>query len=128
MPNFESITRRSIKFASEDSHQRSLNAPEFEDQSKEETAWQEHWAREAAWRLAKKILKSKEKHKAAFFSPTEKWCVRSPSKIKPEEREFVVGVDAHDKLKGSEFCRVGDCDDFQVSGDSHNSQWSSADA
>ena len=40
--------------------------------------WQEHWARESAWRLAKKILK--EKHKGAFFSPTEKWSLPSPSK------------------------------------------------
>ena len=57
--------------------------------------------------LAKKILKLKEKHKAAIFSPTEKWCLPSTSKIKLEEKEFVV--DAHDKQKGSEFCRVGDC-------------------
>ena len=38
------------------------------------------------------------------------------------------GVGAHDKQKGFELCRVGDCDDFQVSYDSHNSQWRSADA
>ena len=84
-----------------DSHQRSPNAPRFEDRSQEamewqehrsqeETEWQEHWAREAAWRLAKKIQKLKENHKAAFFSPTEQRCLPSPSKIKPEEREFVV--------------------------------------
>ena len=34
-------------------HQRSLNAPKFEDRSQEETEWQEQGAREAAWRLAK---------------------------------------------------------------------------
>ena len=45
---------------------------------------------EAAWRLAKKILKFKEKHKTTFFSPSENWCVPAPSTIKPEEREFVV--------------------------------------
>ena len=33
-------------------HQRSPNAPKFEDRSQEETEWQERWAREAAWRLA----------------------------------------------------------------------------
>ena len=38
-----------------DSHQRGLNAPKVEDRSQEETEWQEHWAREAAWKLAKKI-------------------------------------------------------------------------
>ena len=37
-------------------HQRSPNAPKFEDRSQEETEWQEQGAREA-WRLAKKFLK-----------------------------------------------------------------------
>ena len=36
-------------------HERSPNAPEFEDRSQEETEWQERCAREAAWRLAKSI-------------------------------------------------------------------------
>ena len=44
-------------------HQRSANAPKFEDRSQEETEWQEQGAREAAWRLAKNILKLKEKMK-----------------------------------------------------------------
>ena len=60
------------------------------DRSQEETEWQERCAREAAWRLAKKIQKIKEKHKPAFFSPSENWCLLAPSSIKPEEREFVV--------------------------------------
>ena len=38
-------------------HQRSPNAPQFEDRSQEETEWQEHGAREAAWKLAKNVLK-----------------------------------------------------------------------
>ena len=46
-----------------DPHQRNPNAPKFEDRSQEETEWQERWAREAAWRLAKSILKLKEKIK-----------------------------------------------------------------
>ena len=37
-------------------HQRSSNAPKFEDRSQEETEWQEQGAREAAWKLAKSIL------------------------------------------------------------------------
>ena len=37
-------------------HQRSPDAPEFEDRSQEETKWQEQGAREAAWRLAKSVL------------------------------------------------------------------------
>ena len=44
-------------------HQRSPNAPKFEDRSQEETEWQEQGAREAAWRLAKSVLKLKEQTK-----------------------------------------------------------------
>ena len=60
-------------------HQRSPNAPKFEDRSQEETEWQEQGAREAAWRLAKSILKLEE-NKAAFLSPSEKQvlaCINS---------------------------------------------------
>ena len=60
-------------------HQRDPNAPKFEDRPQEETEWQERWAREAAWRLAKNILKLKGKNKAAFFSPSENWCLPAPS-------------------------------------------------
>ena len=73
-----------------DPHQRNPNAPNFEVRSQEETEWQERCAREAAWRLAKKYQKLKEKNKAAFFSPSENWCLPAPSNLKPEEREFVV--------------------------------------
>ena len=52
-------------------HQRSPNAPKFEDRSQEETVWHEQGAREAAWRLAKSVLKLKEKNKATFFSLSE---------------------------------------------------------
>ena len=70
-------------------HQRSANAPKFEDRSQEETEWQERWAREAAWKLAKSVLKLKEKNKATLFSPSENRC-QPASTLKPEEREFVV--------------------------------------
>ena len=40
-------------------HQRRPNAPKFEDRSQEETEWQEQGAREAAWKLAKNVLKMK---------------------------------------------------------------------
>ena len=75
-------------------HQRNPNAPKFEDRSQEETERQERDAREVAWRLAKSILKLKEKNKAAISSPSENWCLPSPSTIKPEEREFVVDSSA----------------------------------
>ena len=77
-------------------HQRSPNAPKFEDRSLEETEWQEHGAREAAWKLAKNVFKLKEQERAAFFSPSENRCFPA-SNLKPEEREFVVdsGASVH---------------------------------
>ena len=73
-----------------DPHQCSPNAPKFEDRAQEETEWQERCAREAAWRLAKSVLKLKEKNKTAFFSPSENCFLPVSSTLKPEEREFVV--------------------------------------
>ena len=73
-----------------DPHKRNPNAPTFEDRSQEETEWRERWAREAAWRLAKNVLKIKEKNKTAFFSLSENRCLLAPSTLKPEERAFVV--------------------------------------
>ena len=43
-------------------HQRKPNAPKFEDRSQGETEWQEQGAREAAWKLAKSVIKFKEKN------------------------------------------------------------------
>ena len=76
-------------------HQRNSNALTFEDRSQEETERQD--AREAAWKMARCILKLKEKHKTTFFSLLENWCLPSPSTNKPEEREFVVdsGASVH---------------------------------
>ena len=72
-----------------DPHQRNHIAPKFEDRSQEETEKQERYAREAAWKMARRILKLREKHKTTFFSPSENRCLPSPSTIKPEVREFV---------------------------------------
>ena len=68
-------------------HERSPNAPKFEDRSQEETEWQEQGAREAAWKLAKRVLKLKEHERATL--PSENRCLPASS-LKPEEREFVV--------------------------------------
>ena len=78
-------------------HQRNPNAPKFEDRSQEETEWQERCAREAAWRLAKSVLKLKEKNKAALFSPSENRCLPALN-LKPEEREFVMDSGASMKM------------------------------
>ena len=53
-------------------HERSLNAPKFEDRSQEETEWQEQGAREAAWKLAKSVLKQNQKNRGTFFSSSKK--------------------------------------------------------
>ena len=73
-----------------DSHQRNPNAPKFEDRSQEVTEWQERYAREAAWKMARCILNFKEKHKTTFFSLWENCCLPAPSNPKLKEREFVV--------------------------------------
>ena len=70
-------------------HQRSSNAPKFEDRSQEETEWQEQGSREAAWKLAKNVINLKEHERATLFSPSENRCLPA-STVKPEEREFVV--------------------------------------
>ena len=75
-------------------HQRSPNAPKFEDRSLEETDWEELGAGEAAWKLAQNLLKKfKEHERATFFSPSEYRCLPA-STLKPEEREFVVDSSA----------------------------------
>ena len=43
--------------------------------SQEETEWQEQGAREAAWKLAKRVFKLKEHERATFFSPSENGCL-----------------------------------------------------
>ena len=48
-------------------HQRSPNAPKFEDRSLEETEWQEQGVREAAWKLAKSVLKIKGASKSSIL-------------------------------------------------------------
>ena len=84
-------------------HERSPNAPNFEDRSHEETEWQEQGAREAAWKLAKNALKLKEHERATFFSPSENRFLPA-STLKPEERVCcgLRSVNAHDQQKGPE--------------------------
>ena len=48
-------------------HQRSPNAPKFEDRPQEETEWQEQGAREAAWKRAKSVVNLKEQERATFL-------------------------------------------------------------
>ena len=84
-------------------HERSPNAPKFEDRSWEETEWQEQGAREAAWKLSKSVLKFKEHEKAAFFSSPENRCLLA-SNLKLGERICcrLWSVNARDQQKGLE--------------------------
>ena len=86
---FETKSFARIFFCPGEPHERSPNAPKFEDRSQEETEWQEQGAREAAWKLAKSVSKLKEQERATIFSPSENRCLPA-SILKPEEREFVV--------------------------------------
>ena len=90
-------------------HQRSPNAPKFEDRSQEETVWQEQGAREAAWKLAKSVLKLKEHERATFFSPSENRCLPA-STLKPEEREFVVDSGASMHMISKKALNVAEMD------------------
>ena len=61
-------------------HQRSHNAPKFEDRFEEETEWQEQGAREAAWKLSKNVLKIKGARKSNILLPFGKLvpaCINS---------------------------------------------------
>ena len=48
-------------------YQRSPNAPKLEDRSQEETEWQEQGALEAAWKLAKSVLKNKGEKQSSIL-------------------------------------------------------------
>ena len=65
-----------------DPHQRNPNAPKFEDRSSGRDGMARASAREAAWKWAKIIMKLEEKHKTAFFSPSENRCLPAPSTLK----------------------------------------------
>ena len=73
-----------------DPHQRNPMLQNLRIGLKKRRKGKKRYAREAAWKMARCILKLKEKHKTTFFSPSKNWCLPSPSTIKPEEREFVV--------------------------------------
>ena len=71
-------------------HQRNPNAPKFEDRYQEETEWQERCAREAAWKLAKNILKIEGETKNSTLVTFGKLVSACAINLKPEEREFVA--------------------------------------
>ena len=111
-------------------HQRSPNAPKFEDRSQEETEWQEHGAREAAWKLAKSVLKLREHERATIFSPSENRCLPA-SNLRPEEREFVVDSGASMHMISKKDLSDAEMETLTKSCSptiDHNRQWRSANA
>ena len=69
-----------------------LISPKFEDRSLDETEWQEQGAREAAWKLAKNVLKLKEHQRAT----TRKKLTSRPDHLWPE---LWKSMGKHAKLK-----------------------------
>ena len=65
-------------------HERSPYAPKFEERLQEATEMQERCARGDAWRVAKSIMKLKDRDKASSFSPTEICFKPVPSLTNPE--------------------------------------------
>ena len=94
IPKFETKISRSVYICPGEPHERSPNAPKFEDRSREETEWQEQGAREAAWRVAKSVLKLKEQNKATFFSLSENRCLPAPQLLNLRNENFVVDSSA----------------------------------
>ena len=85
-------------------HERSPNAPKFEDRSQEETEWQEQGARQAAWKLAKSVLKLQEHEQSSILLVSGKWV---PPCINVETWGKRIccrlrSVNAHDQQKGPE--------------------------
>ena len=123
-------TNPSLVFCPGEPHQRSPNAPKFEDRSQEETEWQEQGAREAAWKLAKNVLEFLKEHERAFLSPPVNRCLPA-STLKPEEREFVFDSGASMHMISKKDLSEAEMDYFDEivqSYDSHNRQWRSANA
>ena len=89
-----------------DPHQRNPDAPKFEDRSQEETERQERYARGAAWKMARCILKVKEKHKNNILLTFGELVSTFAINNKTRGHGFCCGlrcVDAHDQQKGFEF-------------------------
>ena len=89
----------------DDPHQRNPMLQNLRIGLRKRQEWQEQGAREAAWKLAKSVVKLKERNRAAFFSPPESRCLPA-SNLKLEQRVFVVDSAAsmpHAQQKGFEF-------------------------
>ena len=78
-------------------HERSPNAPKFEDRSREETEWQELGAREAAWKMAKSVFKLKEHEKSSILLGLRKIgaCLHQLSNLRKESLLWTPDASMH---------------------------------
>ena len=67
-----------------------INTPKMEDLSQEETKWQSNVPMKQRGSWPKVDGNIKETNKAAFFSPSENWCLLASSNLEPEDRELFV--------------------------------------
>ena len=97
--------------------------------SQEETQWQEPGAREAAWKLAKSVLKLKEHGRATFFSPSENRCLHQLLNLRNENLLSTPERQLHlISKKDLSDAEMDTLDEIVQSYDSHNRQWRSANA
>ena len=89
IPKFETKILRSVTFVQVNFMSVAPTLQNLRIVHKKETEWQEQGAREAAWKLAKRVFKLKQHPRATFFSSPENRCLLA-STLKHEEREFVV--------------------------------------
>ena len=111
-----------------DPHQRSSNAPKFEDRSQEETEWARARCSRSSVEAGQKCLKNKGEKIKQHSSHLRRVgaCLRHQP-LKPEEREFVVDSGASMHMISKKDLSDGEMDTLTKSC-SPNSQWWSADA
>ena len=85
-------------------HERSPNAPKFEDRSQEETEWQVQGAREAAWKLVQKCVQTLGAPKSNILLTFGKIgaCLHQVFNLRKENCCRLRSVNAHDQQKGLE--------------------------
>ena len=107
-------------------HQRSPNAPKFEDRSQEETKWQ--GAREAVWKLANKSHWRSKKEQHSCHIRKVGACVHQILNLR---KENLLSTPAHWCIWSAKRIWIPlnwNLDDIKKSDDGCNSQWWSADA
>ena len=88
-----------------DPHQRNPNAPKFEDQSQEETEWKGQGASEAAWKLAKNVLKIQGEIQSNKQFMSENWIYswqwKSSRRRQQFHRQEIFAMNTDTHMSGS---------------------------